>query len=118
MLFTIKIIIGFMYKKGYSFEREYKQKLESDGWTVIRSGGSKKPDLIAAKDGAILVVECKSTKKGKVYLDKLEVENLKKVALSFGGKGVYVIKQTNKGHKLINLDQLKEVGEHYCIDLK
>lgn len=106
-----------MYKKGYSFEREFKQKLESEGWVVVRSGGSKKPDLVAARHGEIMVVECKSTKIGKVYLSELEVENLKKVASYFGAKGIYVIKQKNKGVKLINLDQLKKVGQHYFINL-
>lgn len=106
-----------MYRKGYIFERELKIKLEKEGWYVIRSGGSKKPDIIAAKNGKIIVIECKSSKDKKVYIEEEEVENLRKVAENFRADCVFAVKKTNGGVHLINLNSIKKVGKFYLIDL-
>lgn len=106
------------YKKGYTFERELKKDLENKGWCVIRSGGSKKPDMVAAKNGKILIIECKSTTKDNIYLEKEEVEKMKKTALSFGGDCIYAIKRNNKGVCLVDTDQLVEKENSYFINLK
>lgn len=105
------------YKKGYKFERDLKQHLEKDGWMVIRSGGSKKPDLIAARGGKIIILECKVTAKDRVYVDKNEVDNLKKIASAFNADGVYAIKQKQKGWSLISLSDLKQLGKSYFVQL-
>ena len=106
-----------MYKKGYKFERDLKLNLEKDGWEVIRSGGSKKPDLVAAKNGKIIIIECKATSKNNVYLDKAEVDNLKKVAKAFRGESMFAIKQKNKGWTLVTLERLRKAGKNYSIAL-
>ena len=106
------------YKKGYAFERELKIHLEKEGWCVIRSGGSKKPDMIAAKDGKILVIECKSTIKDYAYLEKDEVKKLIRVAAAFDGECIYAIKQNNKGFSLVDTDQLVEKENSYFVSLK
>ncbi|NOR84607.1 hypothetical protein GQ473_00670 [archaeon] len=106
------------YKKGYAFERELKKHLEKEGWCVIRSGGSKKPDIVAAKDGKIIVIECKSTIKDCAYLEKDEVKKLIMVATAFGGECIYAIKQNNKGFSLIDTDQLIEKENSYFVSLK
>lgn len=98
------------YKKGYSFERELKEYLTGNGWSVIRSGGSKKPDLVAAKDGKIMVIECKVTKDNKVYLAKEEVLHLKKVAEAFSGECMFAIKRKNKKWSLVDVSCLKETA--------
>lgn len=106
-----------MYKKGYKFERDLKQELEKKGWKVIRSGGSKKPDLIAAKKGKIIIIECKITQNNKAYLNEDEVQNLKKCAKEFNCEGMYAIKQKHKGWNLVSLSKLKRVGKMYVINL-
>ena len=106
------------YKKGYTFERELKKHLEKDGWCVIRSGGSKKPDMVAAKDGKIIIIECKSTIKDTVYLEKDEVKKLIHAAAAFGGECMYAIKRNNKGFSLIDTNQLIEKGNSYFVNLK
>ncbi len=111
----IVIVIG--YKKGYAFEREIKLKLEEDGWRVIRSGGSKKPDLVAGRRGKILIIECKVTKKTKIYLEKDEVRGLSEVAVAFGAEAIFAVKVDNRGWSLVTIDSLKETGKHFMVEL-
>lgn len=103
------------YLKGYKFERQLKKKLEGDGWTVIRSGGSKKPDLVAAKGGKIIVIECKSTASGLVYLEKDEVAHLQSVADAFGGECAYCVKRDNAGWRMVPLTELSDAGKKFVI---
>lgn len=106
------------YRKGYGFERSLKLDLESKGWKVIRSGGSKKPDLVAAKDGKIVVIECKFISNNYVYLEKDEVYNLMEVAKHFNGEGIYCIrKKGDPNHILISLDQLRETENNFVVRL-
>jgi len=105
------------YKKGYAFERELKLKLESDGWYVIRSGGSKKPDLVAGKDKKIIIIECKVTKNKKIYLEKDEVSHLKDIAEAFGAEAVYAIKKNNCGWNLVSVSNLREIENSFTVDL-
>lgn len=106
------------YKKGYSFERSLKLKLESEGWHVIRSGGSKKPDLVCGRNGKIMIIECKVTGSDKIYLEKAEVDKMQKVAEAFGGECMYAIKRLNAGVSLVSIDQLKDTGNTYSFDLR
>ncbi len=107
-----------MYKKGYKFERELKLKLESDGWSVIRSGGSKKPDLVCARNGKILIIECKSTASDIIYLEKEEVLHLEKVAEAFGGECAYCVKRDNSGWRLVPITELVEAEKNFVLRLK
>src|SRR3989338_2020587 len=104
------------YKKGYGFERSLKLDLESKGWKVIRSGGSKKPDLVAAKDGKVIIIECKFTSNGVIYLEKEEVLNLQDVAKHFNADCMYAIrKKGDVNFTLVSLDQLKEVENSFVL---
>lgn len=50
------------YAHGAVFERTVRHALEEDGYSVLRSAGSKgdsKVDLVAFKPGQILFVQCK-----------------------------------------------------------
>lgn len=106
------------YKKGYNFERSLKLDLEGKGWKVIRSGGSKKPDLVAAKDGKIIIIECKFTSNGVIYLEKDEVLKLQEVANHFNGECMYAIhRKGSKDFIMATLDQLKEVEGSFVLKL-
>lgn len=105
------------YKKGYLFERDLKLKLEKDGWSVIRSGGSKKPDIVAGKDGKIMIIECKVSKSNSVYISKEEVGNLEKVADNFGAECIFAIKIINKGWNLIPVSEMRVAGKNYVVDI-
>ncbi len=55
------------YAKGYRSERELVHTLSSMGYMVVRTPRSGRialpsPDIIAAKDGTLIVIECKSRK--------------------------------------------------------
>lgn len=105
------------YFKGYKLERKVKEMLEKDGWYVIRSAGSKKPDLIAGKNGRVVVIECKTSSKPQLYLKKEEVENLKKVSVCFNGEGMYAIKYRAQIYFIFLKDLIKKENS-YLIDLK
>lgn len=50
------------YRRGAAFERRVRADLETNGYRIIRSAGSKgKIDLLAGKPGQQLAVQCKIT---------------------------------------------------------
>ncbi|MBI4154358.1 hypothetical protein HY501_03400, partial [Candidatus Woesearchaeota archaeon] len=98
------------YSKGYRGEMELVHTLSKMGYMVIRaprSGriGLPSPDIVAAKDGRIIVIECKSRAAGfKVSLDQLgELREWKEKA----GASAYIgWKITRKGWKFLHLDDV------------
>ncbi len=105
------------YMKGYRFEREVKDKLEKEGWFVIRSAGSKKPDLIAAKNKKVVVIECKVSKNPVLYLQKEEVEKLRNVASNFNADAMYAVKYRRKIH-FVFTNQLYEKDSSFSLKLE
>ena len=106
------------YRKGYKFEREVKKFLEDVGYCVIRSAGSKKPDMIAGKKGNVLVIECKYVSKNVVYLSKKEVDNLRHVAKQFNAEPAILVKRRRKGITMFSLNELKKCGKSYVAKLE
>ena len=48
------------YNRGATYERDVKKHLESQGWIVIRAGGSRGAvDLMAAKGGTCILLQAK-----------------------------------------------------------
>lgn len=48
------------YQRGASFERRVKALLEGEGFAVVRSAGSHSPaDLVAMRNGELVIVQCK-----------------------------------------------------------
>ena len=70
------------YERGRAFEYRVKQFLEKQGYFVVRSAGSKFPDLIAIKHGKVLAVEVKKYKPSPSTLQ--EVEEKAHVLLRYG----------------------------------
>jgi len=69
------------YRKGYSFERRVKLMLEKKGYLVIRSAGSKFPDLIALDgNGKAYLIECKVNRRS---FTKQELSSLKTLSEKF-----------------------------------
>ena len=74
-----------MYRKGRALEYAVKRHLEEQGYFVVRSAGSRGPaDLVALKNGEILLIQCK--KDG--HLSKDEAYELLEAARVAGGKAV------------------------------
>lgn len=52
--------VNSAYERGVRFERATRDDLEGNGYEVIRSAGSKsKVDLVAIKQGQLLLIQCK-----------------------------------------------------------
>ncbi|CAB3287824.1 Holliday junction resolvase Hjc [Methanocaldococcus lauensis] len=105
------------YRKGSSFERELKKLLEKEGFAVIRSAGSKGVDLIAGKNGKILIFECKYSSKEKLYVSKENVDKLINFSKTFGGTPFLAIK-LNGEILFVNPYNLSTNGKNYLIDKK
>jgi len=73
----VVVLMGSRYRKGHRWELKIKKMWEEKGYVVYRSAGSKgAADLIALKDGKIVLIQVKVNKKPK----SSEVLKLKKEA--------------------------------------
>lgn len=60
------------YQKGYQFEYKTKQIFEEHGWTATRSPASQSPaDLYVMGKNENMLIQCKTTKKDKLYVYEL-----------------------------------------------
>lgn len=114
-----------MKRKGSRTERELLHMLYSEGFGVLRVAGSGSAtipatDLIAAKDGRMLAIECKSGKKEiKRYLQKEQVEELRLLSKRMGAEPWIGMRYDNEDWLFLepkNLDKSKKGT--YCVDLK
>ncbi|NPA62002.1 MAG: hypothetical protein GXN95_00415 [Methanococci archaeon] len=102
------------YRKGSSFERELKKLLEEEGFAVVRSAGSKGVDIIAGKDGKILIFECKSSSKSKFYINREDIEKLITFSKVFGGTPYLAVKFDGEV-LFVDPNLLSTRGKHYPI---
>jgi Holliday junction resolvase len=68
------------YRKGQRFEWQVKKALQSEAWFVARHAKSALPDLVAAKNGSLLLIECKLN-----GISRGEKARLRKYAEEAGG---------------------------------
>lgn len=99
-------------------ENELANTLWSMGYAVVRgpssgSGARKRyqPDLVAIKNGVVLVIEVKKARRGKVlYVPERQVRGLREFASRAGGQAIIAAKIPGLGwriHKLDDLDYTK-----------
>ncbi|MHC1600108.1 MAG: restriction endonuclease [Candidatus Methanospirareceae archaeon] len=74
------------YHRGRRFEYKVKRNLEDNGYLVFRMAGSKPIDLIALKNGEVLLIECKTYKN----VPKGEIEKLREMANRAGARAKIV----------------------------
>ncbi len=82
------------YEKGANFERELVNKFYEHGWTAMRAAGSGSimaPDVIGMKNGDIVVIECKATKKDRLSL-KDAIVGMKKISEISGARAYIAVK--------------------------
>lgn len=98
------------YAKGSSAERELVHSLSKLGYMTIRAPRSgsinlPSPDIIAAKDGRLIVIECKSRAKGfKIASEQLaELKEWQDKALA---KAYIGWKMSRKGWFFLTLDEV------------
>lgn len=96
------------YEKGAKFERALVRDFWKHGWSAMRSAGSgntslPSPDVVAAKDGKIILVECKSTSKEKLHL-KGAILSLHEFSKISGGRAYISVKFLRKEPRFYEID--------------
>src|SRR3990167_10600552 len=104
--------------KGTRAERELLHMLYSKKFNIMRSAGSgsigiPNPDLIAAKDGRILAIECKSLSAENKYFTEQEIEELKEFSKSFKAEAWLGLRFDNIGWFFIHPDKLNKTKSGY-----
>lgn len=66
--------------KGTKFEYRVKEALEREGYLVFRMTGSTPFDLLAVKDGRMLIVECKVDRRHFTPTSKKKLLEYRKLA--------------------------------------
>ena len=87
--------MGANYKRGRTFEYRAKRDLERRGYVVVRSAGSRTPaDLVAGREGRVLLVQCTTSSQSKSQEDRAR---LREMAERFGAEPVLVWKDGRRG---------------------
>ena len=95
------------YRKGYVAEREMLYELAALGYMAVRTPRSGRislpsPDIIAAKDGRLIVIECKSREEA-FKIEKDGLEQLLEWQNKAGAKAYIAWKISRKGWKFLHL---------------
>jgi len=95
------------YARGRRVEYKVKDILSKAGWYVWRLAASKPFDLIAIKNGEILIIECKR----QSSLTKLEKTKLLEIAKNGGATVILAKYQNNTIHfyKILNETETEEL---------
>lgn len=79
------------YYRGRNLEYAAKKKLQESGFTVFRCASSKPVDLVAVKQGTVILVQCKTGL--RPYVSKEELEKTLSLAIGAGGKAVLCLRR-------------------------
>ncbi len=95
------------YAKGYRAEREMVYELARLGYMVVRTPRSGRislasPDVIAAKDGRLIVIECKS-REAAFSIEKGQLQELIEWEKKAGAKPYIAWKISRKGWRFLHL---------------
>ena len=85
-----------VYNGGADFERKLLLMFWEKGWAAVRAAGSGTraepvPDIIAASNGRVIIVECKSTKADRLSL-KPAIEQLARFHKISGGSAYMALR--------------------------
>lgn len=99
-----------IYRRGADFERTLVTQFWSHGWAAVRAAGSGTrkepvPDIIAVKDGRVIVIECKTTKKDRLSLTAA-IKQLNDFVTLSGGKGYMAVRFYRKRARFYPIDDL------------
>jgi len=104
------------YAKGYRAERDIVHELAGRGYMTIRaphsgSIGLASPDVIAAKDGKLIVLECKSREEAFTVPPE-QMEELRKWQQVAPAHAYVAWKVNRKGWRFLRLDDVAANGGH------
>lgn len=108
--------------KGTNAERELVHKFWASGFAALRSAGSgsmkyPSPDLLIAKEGRIIALECKVTKNLYKYFEKKGIYDLEEFSKKFGAESCVGVKFPKHGWFFLKTKDLKEKGKSFMIDI-
>ncbi|MCS7107258.1 MAG: Holliday junction resolvase Hjc [Acidilobaceae archaeon] len=99
-------------------ENELANVLWRKGYLVVRAAASGRgvrerfqPDLVAAKNGVILIIEVKSTNSETIYLRAEQVNGLRELRDRSRGHVFIAVRLRGGEWRFHSLDDLKEVSE-------
>lgn len=75
------------------------------------------PDILVAKEGRLIAIECKITQNPYKYFEKREIMDLKEFSMLFRAEPYIAIKFKNKEWFFLDINKLKEKGKSYMVDL-
>lgn len=116
--------------KGSKAERELLHQFWEQGIPCIRIAGSGSmkypcPDLLAGTPTRKLAIECKATGGNKQYLERKQVDDLRKFCTTFGAEGWIAVrfdhysKKDELGWYFLTMEDLKETeGSNYVISIE
>lgn len=104
-------------RRGSMYENELANTLWDMGFAVVRGpssgGGVRKrfqPDLVAIRNGVVLVFEVKVSRGGPVYIDSGKVGRLREFARRAGARVFVAVRVLGEGWRFHELDSLEETG--------
>jgi holliday junction resolvase Hjr len=109
--------------KGSRVERELIKLFTEKGWKAARVAGSgvnddSPCDLIAGKIGKKgVAVECKSSKKDRIYISKDQINDFMLFANMFGLKPVIALRFNYEGWLFIEPKYLGDTGNNWWVSL-
>ena len=109
--------------KGSNAERELVNMFWSAGWASVRVAGSgsmphPSPDVLAGKGNRHLVIECKSTKEIKKYLEEKQMDELAKFAAIFGAEPWVGVRFDVLKWYFLSLDDLQKTPGGYVVSIQ
>jgi Holliday junction resolvase len=109
-----------IYRRGADFERALVTEFWRRGWAAVRAAGSGTrrepvPDIIAVKDGHVIVVECKATRRDRLSL-KTAIKQLEEFTNVSGGQGYIAIRFFRKKPRFYSIKELMKRKNHTIRD--
>ena len=107
------------YIKGRNLEYQAKEHLRTLGYTAFRCAGSRPVDLIAIRNGAILLVECKAGL--KPYLSPKQSNHILEISKNVGAFPILVVRKRYRGICWFKISEqgMKEIKmrdlDDYCV---
>ena len=83
------------YAKGRNLEYSVRERLKGLGYMVFRCAGSRPVDLIAIKDGGILLVECKAGL--NPFLSSKQSNNIIDISKRVKATPILAVRKKHKG---------------------
>ena len=110
--------------KGINAERELIHKFwATDKWAALRVAGSgsmryPSADVLATNKLRKLAIECKTTKKPWKYIEKDDIDQLKKFSELFNAEPYIAVKFNRNEWLFLTLEDLEETKKNFMINME